>query len=729
MQLKKIIIALIVSLMSVPAIAQLNKPAADAFLKRIVKDRASSFVCEYMAADSGSDVFEIESSGKYIILRGNNGVSVASALNYYLKNYCNSIITWNGSNLQLPAQLPVVEKKEHHVTPYKYRYYINYCTFNYSMCWWNWERWQQEIDWMALNGINMPLALTGEEAIWQEVYREMGFSDAELDKFFSGPAYFSWLWMGNIDAWGGPLPQHWKDTHKALQQQILIAERNMGMMPVLPAFTGHVPPAFKDKFPGENVKRTNWDAGFPDVYILDPGSPMFEKIGKKFIEAQTKAFGTDHFYSADTFNENVPPSNDSLFLDAMSRKVYASMAAADPKAVWVMQGWMFHYNASYWHPTQIGALLNAVPDDNMIVLDLYSESHPVWNHTQAYYGKPWIWNMLHNFGGNTGMWGAMDAVAHDPATALHGPASGKMAGIGLTPEGIEQNPALYQLMLDNVWRDQPLHVDEWLKSYAKRRYNTRNAAIDKAWQILYHTVYSGGPTEGAPESIIVARPTLDIAADRVKTKLNYDPAQLVPAWDLFVGAIPQIKPIEGFKYDLVDLTRQVLGNYASPLQQKIATAYRNKDLAAFRKYSTEFLGLLDDMDTLLGMQDGFLLGKWISDARSHGITTAEKNLYEFNAKDLVTLWGDKDSPLHEYSNRQWNGLIKGFYKPRWEQFFTLLGQSLQKNEAPDLSAFEANVKAFEWKWVNGHDKYAARPQGDAVKMVMKLHEKYRKMMY
>ena len=107
---------------------------------------------------------------------------------------------------------------------------------------------------MALNGINMPLALTGEEAVWQEVYRSMGFQDVELDRFFSGPAYFSWLWMGNIDAWGGPLPGHWKESHAVLQKKIVAAERAFGMKPVLPAFTGHVPPSFKDRFPKKSNK-------------------------------------------------------------------------------------------------------------------------------------------------------------------------------------------------------------------------------------------------------------------------------------------------------------------------------------------------------------------------------------------------------------------------------------------------------------------------------------------
>jgi alpha-N-acetylglucosaminidase len=452
-------------------VAQLDQPALKGFLQRIVKDKAGSFDIAYISPENGKDVFEVEQGNGKIVLRGSNGVSVASALNYYLKNYCHVLITWNGTPPNVPAVLPRVASKVHKATPYTYRYYLNYCTFQYSMAWWDWDRWQREIDWMALNGINMPLALTGEEAIWQEVYRSMGFTDAELDKFFTGPAYFSWLWMGNIDAWGGPLPAHWKESHRLLQKKILSAERGFGMKPVLPAFTGHVPPSFKDRFPSARVKKTNWDAGFPDVYILDPSDPLFETIGKKFIEVQTREFGTDHLYSADTFNENVPPTSDSTYLDGMSKKVFASMAAADPAAVWVMQGWMFHYNAAYWKATQIQALLKAVPDDHMILLDLYSESHPVWNRTGAYYGKPWVWNMLHNFGGNISLWGRMQHVAEDPAKALHDPAAGKMVGIGLTPEGIEQNPALYQLMLENVWQDEPVKVVDWLDAYVRERYS------------------------------------------------------------------------------------------------------------------------------------------------------------------------------------------------------------------------------------------------------------------
>ena len=489
----------------------IQKQAADdparALLQRVIQDKADYFDIEYIDQDQGMDVFEIESLNNRITLRGNNGVSVASALNHYLKYYCNCDIIWNGSNLNIPNPLPIVPTKLHITSPYKYRYYLNYCTFCYSMTWWDWERWQWEIDWMALNGINMPLAITGEEAIWQEVYKGLGFSDQDLQSFFSGPAYFGWLFMGNLDGWGGPLPQHWIDSHKDLQKQILECERGLGMTPVLPAFTGHVPPSFPVKYPDAKVTKTNWGNGFNDVYILDPQDPLFGSIGGTFLKTQTQEYGTDHLYSADTFNENSPPSSDPSYIAQVSEQIFKSMTDVDPKAIWVMQGWMFYNASAFWKPAQIQALLGAVPDDQLIVLDLFSEEYPVWKQTEAYYGKSWIWNMLQNFGDRPALFGNMNNVAQDPSAALHDPTSKKLTGIGLAPEAIEQNPVVFELMLENVWQSEPIDVDEWLKGYTNRRYGGVNTSINDAWGILKSTVYNGGLTHGGAGSIISARPT------------------------------------------------------------------------------------------------------------------------------------------------------------------------------------------------------------------------------
>ncbi|WP_295712616.1 alpha-N-acetylglucosaminidase TIM-barrel domain-containing protein [Mucilaginibacter sp.] len=44
------------------------------------------------------------------------------------------------------------------------RFFLNYCTFGYTMHWWKWEDWEHLIDWMALKGVTMPLSITDQEA-------------------------------------------------------------------------------------------------------------------------------------------------------------------------------------------------------------------------------------------------------------------------------------------------------------------------------------------------------------------------------------------------------------------------------------------------------------------------------------------------------------------------------------------------------------------------------------
>ncbi|KAJ8432286.1 hypothetical protein Cgig2_028548 [Carnegiea gigantea] len=69
-----------------------------------------------------------------------------------------------------------------------------------SFVWWDWERWEKEIDWMALQGINLPLAFTGQEAIWQKVFMDFNISREDLNDFFGGPAFLAWARMGNLHA-------------------------------------------------------------------------------------------------------------------------------------------------------------------------------------------------------------------------------------------------------------------------------------------------------------------------------------------------------------------------------------------------------------------------------------------------------------------------------------------------------------------------------------------------
>lgn len=701
--------------------------AAEELVDRVTHGRLDAFdVVLTPEQKDGKDWFAYYQEDGRIVLEGNNGVSVASALGQYLKDHCGWHLTWCGKQEVLPETLPLPKEKVFKTSPYKYRYYLNYCTFNYTMSWWDFDRWQQEIDFMALNGINMPLALTGQNSVWRRVYNKLGFTDEELETFFSGPAYFNWFWMGNLDGWGGPLPQNFMEYHENLQKQILHAERSLGMTPVLPAFTGHVPPAFEDKFPEAKVRKTSW-VNFPEVSILDPEEDLFTTIGKMFIEEQTKLYGTDHFYSADTFNENMPPTNDSTYLSQISSKVYSAMSEVDPEAVWVMQGWLFYHEREFWGDDQIRALLGAVPDDNMLILDLWSERYPVWKRTEAYYGKPWVWCMLHNFGQNINMSGNLNSVANDPAEALNDPASGRMSGIGLTMEGIEQSPMVYAMMFENIWRDTPIDKDEFLGEYLKGRYGKDNQTAYEAWQILMGSVYENTVNNGGQESILTGRPSFKVnPGGTTNTKAHYDKGDLIKAWQKLITCADDLADSDGYRYDIVDVTRQILADYASILQQKVASRYKAGDVEGFRAATEEFLGLIDDMDKLLGTRSEYLLGRWLSSARSIGQTPEEADLYEHNARNLITLWGNKDCRIRDYACRQWNGMMSGFYRPRWERFFSVVEAAMLKGEEYDEEAFIESSKNWEWEWTFGHEEYIQQPQGSSVEEALRIWDKYHK---
>lgn len=134
--------------------------------------------------------------------------------------------------------------------------------------WWNWSHWEREIDWMALHGVNLPLSFIGQEYVWREVYNELGLNDNDLDEFFSGPAFLPWQRMGNLDGWQGPLSVSWMNKSRALQLEILKRQREFGMKPVLPAFSGHIPRAVTRLFPNANVSHLSSWNDFPGTYFL-----------------------------------------------------------------------------------------------------------------------------------------------------------------------------------------------------------------------------------------------------------------------------------------------------------------------------------------------------------------------------------------------------------------------------------------------------------------------------
>ncbi|OAD53228.1 Alpha-N-acetylglucosaminidase, partial [Eufriesea mexicana] len=670
--------------------------------------------------DKDTFLIKKNSLGQVEIL-GTSGVAITWGLHYYLKNYCNVHISWEGNQIQLPKTLPNVRIKV--TSNDRFRYYQNVCTLGYTSAWWEWDHWEKNIDWMALNGINLALAFNGQEAIWQRVYSELNFSSDQINEHFSGPAFLPWSRMGNIRGFGGPLSPSWHENSIRLQHQILQRMRELGIIPVLPAFAGHVPRSFPKVFPNANVtKVTAWN-NFSDKYccpyLLDPTDPLFRKIGQLFLKTYIAEFGTDHIYNCDTFNENEPHTSEIKFLTNVGHSIFEAMTDVDPQAIWLMQGWMFVHEASFWNEGRIEAFLTSVPLGRMIVLDLQSEQFPQYVRLKSYYGQPFIWCMLHNFGGTLGMFGSAPIINRQVFEARNMKNS-TMVGTGLTPEGINQNYVIYELMNEMAYRQEPVNLDKWFEDYSSRRYGAWNEYAVEAWKSLGRTVYSFSSTRKIRgKYVITRRPSLGLVP-----WTWYDPETFYHTWYVFLQARHGRQNSTLYRHDVVDITRQALQLKADEIYTDLMEAYDKKNAIRVKFQAIQLLKVFTDLENILASGKNFLLGTWLEMAKNMATDEAEMKLYEYNARNQITLWGPSGE-IRDYANKQWSGVVADYFKPRWALFLDSLVNSVATGIKMNIT--NVNLEIFqkvEQPFTVSRKVYPTETTGDSIDIALQILSKW-----
>ncbi|SFS45864.1 alpha-N-acetylglucosaminidase [Paenibacillus sp. BC26] len=681
---------------------------------RLLPKHADQFVFEEIAQENGADVFEIESVDGKVRLRGSGVTSISSAFHWYLKYTCQCHVSWSGDQLELSERLPQVGELIRQTTPYAYRYHLNFCTFSYSMAWWTWERWEREIDWMALHGINMPLAMTGQEAVWMNVGLRLGLTAEQMLDYLPGPAYLAWHYMGNVDGMAGPLPQSWIEGQQKLQLQILKRQRELGMTPVLAGFYGHVPAALRSLYPEANITQLDAWFGMPGIHFLDPSDPVFAQIARVFYEEQEKLYGTDHLYAMDLFHEGSSPDSSSSYMAQAALEVCNAMIANDAEAVWVMQSW------SMSEP-----IVDALPDQRVILLDLYAEKHPRWKKTEAFYGKPWIWCMLHNFGGRNGMHGDLNAMANGIADAQHSVDKGRLCGIGFAPEAIEENPVFYDLVSEMVWRTEAPDMEEWTAQYVRRRYGAHSDAAVEAWKLLRLSVYSENAN---PEALLCARPKLEL--DRVCNGTIvpfYNMDILFAAWELLVACGDELGVSKNYQYDLINVGREVMSHQSHHIYLRWVEAFKAGDCSTFYEQGANMQELISDLDKLVGTNRYFLTGPWLAQAAAWGHTDEEKALYAFNARTQISTWWPEVN-FDDYAHKQWAGMLSGFYLERWKRFAASLEEVLHQPDRFNEAEFDHEIRRWEIEWMNRTDnEFACEPSGDPVAVSRTMITKHKEM--
>lgn len=696
--------------------AQLWSNPVNGLLERIDSGASKKFIIQVKKGQS--DFFELDQKGDKVVIRGNNYVNIATGLNWYLKYYAGIHLSWNGMTAKLPESLPKVSTPVRKETNLSLRYDFNYCTYSYTMAFWDWERWEKEIDWMALHGINLPLAVVGQECVWKNMLEKLGYSKEEINKFIAGPAFLAWWAMNNLEGWGGPNPDSWYTQQEALQKKILKRMREYGIEPVFPGYSGMVPHDANKKL-GLNVTEPALWNGFTRPAFLLPTDSRFNEIASLYYKELEKLFGKANYYSMDPFHELEDAG--SVDFDAAGKAVLKAMKDVNPKATWVIQGWTENPR-----PEMIKNLNNG----DILILDLFSECRPmwgipsIWKREKGYEQHDWLFCMIENFGGNVGLHGRMDQLLNNFYLTKNNPLAAHLKGIGLTMEGSENNPVMFELMCELPWRPEKFTKEEWLKDYLFARYGVRDEKITQAWSILADGIYNcpfGNNQQGPHESIFCGRPGLNNfqASSWSKMQNYYDPTSTEAAARLMLEVADKYKGNNNFEYDLVDIVRQSLSDRGRIVYNQTIADFKSFDKKSFAAHSQEFLNILLAQNRLLGTRSEFRVGRWIEQARNLGTTPEEKDLYEWNARIQITTWGNRvcanDGGLRDYAHKEWNGLLKDFYYKRWAAYWQTLQDVLDGKPMVELDYY-----AMEEPWTLAHNPYASQPEGDCVSVAKEV---------
>lgn len=738
------------------------------------KNSSDCFEIEMIPADEGTgmDVYEVDfdkAAGK-VILRGNNGVSLATAYNYYLKYDAYLDFPYVGeSELTLPEELPPVDEPVRIVFPYEYRHYFNEnCEYKYTTVLYGEKEWQHRIDWMAMNGFNMFLLDIGDHAVWYHAKEQLGLDDAaisELRRSNKGTEQY----YGKYE-----LSQEAVEKEGALAKKVVGMAFAAGMEPEIRPFIGQVPfmfPNQREDYYGTSSKAkmvieqpgslfdgmylyaaARW-MNLPQGVFISPSVEAsdhakademhgkFVQISDIYYESLMETLGfneygrTPLYAYKDLIGEQGFVVSHAAFPRTVLREMSDQLMKLNPDAVWMQTSWRYQSWLSQYYD-----------EGHLMFVDLSADNRPKWNTNNEFGGTQWLWSMLFNFGGNTGLGGGMDHIA---SNVIDTKASAKyMKGVAIAPEGGDTNPALYGLMAEMTWRSEKPDVEQWLKDYAKRRYGAENYAqaqkeIDGAWNLLHHSVYSRFVAgDGPSQTLVNAMPRLSGAIARVYGSNDkvYRTQDVFPVWENMLKAAEKMEdPTPQFLYDLVDITRQVLADISGEVYANIKPAFDGGDKEEAMRYAGLMVEICQDLDEILATNKQFLAGTRLEGAKNRGVTDSDQAYFEEVERTFLTYWVLDDpvkgmDGLLDYCNRHLAGLMTDYYGMRWEVFARYLEAALDTGmNASQFNSIQQpkirqeiidNVSV----WAEDRTAYATQAAGDSIKVSRKLWNKYQKLM-
>ena len=680
---------------------------------RLLPGRQSEFIFEMIPSDAGRDVFEIAAGpSNDIVIRGNRILSLTSGFKWYLKHVARCHVSWNGHQLDLPSPAPAPAAVIRQVSPYLHRNQGNVTAASYTQAFWDWARWEKEIDFMALNGITQAVVVPGHQKVWQETLKRLGYSNADIAAYIPNLGHTCWWLFGNLEGEGGPVPQDVIDSEAVLGLQIANRMRSLGIEPIVSGYVGLVPNSFRTYFPTANVIEQGQWLNYARPDVLSPLDSRFAPTAAIWYEELAEVYGPVKFLFGDLFHEG--GNSGGLNLTSAAAALQSAMQTALPGSTWIIQS---------WGGTPQESLISGTSIHHTLVQQLISDlatGEGEGGGFRTYQGRPWTWNEISNFGGNNGLYGNLRVLANLPNQLLSSNNLGRFSGIGVFMEAIELNPIYFDLLTDMVWRTTPPDLNAWLNDALRRRYGAANPQVEQAWARLRDGVYNVPVFQyGVTDFVIAARPGPDVSKARLwgDNRQYWNPWDVARAAEEMLAAAPVLGHRETFRFDLIDILRQALNDHTFAIYQSMMAAHRAADSVRFEAEAARLLAAIGHLDALLATHRQWMIGPWIADARSKSTDPATKELMETNARQLVTTWTQVDNPgLNDYASRSRSGLVGDYYKKRWEIYIGNLRAALAGNGGGTYTGI-----AFEHGWRSDRAvTYPTTPSTDTITVANQL---------
>ena len=703
-------------------------PALDVF-SRVAPWMDGRVLVEELKVDDApyEDAYELSMKDGQLLIRATSIPAAGMGFNHYLKYYCHRNFAIVGQNMDPVGDIPQIKGEVSNSTNAKFRHFFNFCTLNYSASFWDWKDWERAIDYMVLHGVNLTLSTVGMEKIWYDTLHKMNFSEQEILDFLPGPAFNAWHMLGNLEGWGGPITKRIVEKRAELAKKIISRLRRYEIEPIYMSFYGMVPRVLKEKYPQARIiPQGKWAGNFERPSILYPLDPLYEKMADIYYGEIRDNYGQFRYFAGEPFHEG--GIKDGIDVSELSQAVLTQFRKYNPGAQWVLQAWSGNPSKEF--------LRSLSKDGDVLIWDFKGETDNEWEKREGYEGYPFLWGVINNFGETPGLYGRLQRFVDEYFRANRGPYSKNMVGLGASPEGILNNPVNFELLFEMPWHQRQFSVAEWLDDYVRFRYGADNRPMKKVWSVLSKTAYSSSTDSvniepvskalpsivGNPESIICAPPTLDIrsASSWGTSFVFYDMEKMKEIIPYLMEAAEALGGVDAFRYDLVDITRQLVSNEFKKYYAKYQSAVSSRQRAEMKSCSDVMLMLMDDMDLLLSTRKEFMLGSWLKEANEFGSDAYEKELAEWNARAIVSFWGSysPDTNLRDYAHKEWAGLIRDLYRPRWVEFFESVENYVETGKMKKSNPTEQSIK-----WSCQKNYYESEPRSDSVSVALEILEK------